>query len=79
MKRSPQTRLSLRARLVLWQLVVVAPLLLTAMRHQRYPRPRFTEPLQKIAEDIANEVLRIKSLRLTRHAAGATASTRLYI
>jgi hypothetical protein len=79
MTRPPQAPLSLRARLMPWQLVVLAPLLLTTMLHQLYLMPRFTEPLQKLAKDIANEVLRVKSLQLTLHAAGVTPSTRLYI
>lgn len=59
-----QSRLSLRSRLILWQFVVLAPLLLAMMFHQFYLMPRYHKPLLKIAEEITQEVLQIKSLQL---------------
>jgi diguanylate cyclase (GGDEF)-like protein len=54
---------------MLWQLAVMVPLLLAAYFHHAYQMPRFIAPLTRVAEEIAEEVLLVKNLQLTLHAA----------
>ena len=69
MMPSHRARLSLRARLILWQVAVLAPLLLAILLHHLYLVPRFTGPLAEVSEEIAGEVLQVKSLQLSLHMA----------
>jgi diguanylate cyclase (GGDEF)-like protein len=58
-------RLTLRVHLLLWQLAVIAPLLLAALLHHFYLMPRFIHPLQKITEEYTDEVLLIERVQST--------------
>jgi two-component system cell cycle response regulator len=64
---SRHNRLSLRSRLMLWQIAVLAPLLLAMLLHHQYLMPKFTQPLTEIAKEITHEVLQVKNLQLTLH------------
>ena len=50
---------------MMWQLAVLAPLLLATLFQQLVQIPQFAEPLQEIAEEITDEVLQVNSLQLT--------------
>ena len=63
MSQPHSTRLTLRAHLLLWQLAVLAPLLLAALLHHLYLMPRFIHPLQKIADEFTDQIIQVKSLQ----------------
>lgn len=67
MKRDHTSLLSLRSRFILWQFVVLMPILIATLLHQQYFMPKFVDPLEEIAEEITDEVLQVKSLQLTLH------------
>jgi diguanylate cyclase (GGDEF)-like protein len=64
------TRLPLRARFLLWQLAVLAPLLLTAIVGQFYLLPRLVEPLRDISDEVTEEVIQVKDLQVFLLMAG---------
>jgi two-component system cell cycle response regulator len=64
MSQPRSSRLTLGARLLWWQLIVLMPLLVAALLHHLYLMPNYTRPLQDIANRFTREVLMEKNLQL---------------
>ena len=63
MSQGNHWRFSLGKRFLLWQLVVLGPLLLAAMFHHLYLMPNFIQPLVRMANQTTGEVLYVRDLQ----------------
>lgn len=64
MIRRRSSRMSLRTRMLWWQLAILTPLFIASMIHHLYLMPGFTRPLMNIANGITGEILMVKNQQL---------------